>query len=356
MNLTGKILKLTAVVCFFLIAPAKAQDAVAHESAAKNDFNVKDFVFSHVSNDYEFHITDIGEHKISVPLPVILKSRERGWFVFMSSKFHHKSVAYKGFAIETEGEYRNKIVEILPDGTKVKPLDLSISKNVFTLLFTVCLLSFIMIYVQRCYRRNPLKAPRGLQAMLEPLILFVNEDIAKPSIGKGYEKYSSYLLTIFFFVLTLNLMGLIPVFPFGANVTGNISCTAALALCTFAVTMRSSNKHYWIEKLWTPGMPVWLKVPLPLMPLVEILSIFTGPIALCIRLFANMLSGHMVVTVLMSMIFVFSSLGVAVNSGVSLISILFSIFMMMLDVLVSFIQAYVFTLLSALYFGSARHA
>jgi F-type H+-transporting ATPase subunit a len=194
-----------------------------------------------------------------------------------------------------------------------------------------------------------------LQSLLEPVILFVTDDIAKAAIGKGYEKYASFLLTMFFLILTLNLTGLIPIFPFGANVTGNINVTAALALCTFFVTMISTTKVYWHHKLWTPGVPVLLKAPLPLMPLVEIISIFTGPIALVIRLFANILSGHMVVTVLLGLIFVFSSLGPLTDSVISVIAILFSIFMMVLDVLVSFIQAYVFTLLSALYFASAKH-
>jgi F-type H+-transporting ATPase subunit a len=329
----------------------KAQD---HESD-NSVFHIKDFIFGHIANDYEFHITDIGKHQISVPLPVIVRNREGKWFVFMSSKFHHKHESYKGFHIASEGKYSGQIVETLPDGSEYRPVDLSITKNVFTILFTVTLLSVIFISVRRRYTRDPLRTPKGLQALLEPLILFVTDDIAKAAIGKGYEKYLNFLLTIFFLILTLNLTGLIPIFPFGANVTGNINVTVALTLCTFIVTMASTTKEYWRHKLWTPGVPVWLKVPLPLMPLVEIISIFTGPIALVIRLFANILSGHMVVTVLIGLIFVFSSLGPLIDSGISVIAIVFSIFMMALDVLVSFIQAYVFTLLSALYFASAKH-
>ncbi|MDR2562347.1 MAG: F0F1 ATP synthase subunit A [Prevotellaceae bacterium] len=354
MNFSTLRTKLISVFLLFAtsIPCAKAQDAAKHDSAG---FDMKSFIFGHISNDYEFHITDIGEHKISLPLPVILKSEDRGWFVFLSSKFHHKTESYKGFAVETEGKYKGKIMEIMPDGTKIRPIDLSISKNVFALLFTVFILSAVMIHVKRRYKRDPLKAPRGIQALLEPVILFVTNDIAKPTIGKGYEKYLDYLLTVFFFILTLNLTGLIPLFPFGANVTGNINCTAALALCTFALTMCSTGKHYWIHKLWTPGVPLWLKIPLPLMPLVEIISMFTGPIALCIRLFANILSGHMIVIVLIGLIFIFSSLGAAFGSGIAIGSVLFSTFMMALDVLVSCIQAYVFTLLSALYFSGAKH-
>ncbi|MDR0384614.1 MAG: F0F1 ATP synthase subunit A [Prevotellaceae bacterium] len=328
-------------------------DAPAHDDSGP--FQIKEFIFGHIANDYEFHITDIGKRRISVPLPVIVRSSEGKWYVFMSSKFQHKHESYKGFRIAAEGKYSGQIVETLPDGTEYRPVDLSITKNVFTILFTVIVLCIIFISIQKRYTRDPLREPKGLQALLEPVILFVTDDIAKAAIGKGYEKYVSFLLTMFFIILTLNLTGLIPLFPFGANVTGNINVTAALALCTFFVTMASTTKEYWHHKLWTPGVPLFLKAPLPLMPLVEIISIFTGPIALVIRLFANILSGHMVVTVLLGLIFVFSSLGPLIDSGISVIAIVFSIFMMILDVLVSFIQAYVFTLLSALYFSSAKH-
>jgi F-type H+-transporting ATPase subunit a len=333
-------------------------DAHNTGSSSENDnnsFHIKDFIFGHVANDYEFHITDVGKHHISVPLPVIVRNNKGEWFFFMSSKFHHKHDSYKRFHIASEGKYSGQIVETLPDGSEYRPVDLSITKNVFMILFTVILLSVIFISVRKRYTRNPLRTPKGLQALLEPVILFVTEDIAKAAIGKGFEKYVNFLLTMFFLILTLNLTGLIPIFPFGANVSGNINVTTALALCTFFVTMISTTKEYWHHKLWTPGVPLLLKVPFPLMPLVEIISIFTGPIALIIRLFANILSGHMVVTVLIGLIFVFSSLGPLIDGGISVIAIVFSIFMMVLDVLVSFIQAYVFTLLSALYFASAKN-
>jgi F-type H+-transporting ATPase subunit a len=341
----------TVLILAFFSLNLQARDREPDNSA----FHIKDFIFGHIANDYEFHITDIGEHRISVPLPVIVRNSEGRWFVFMSSKFHHKRESYKGFHVAGEGKYSGQIVETLPDGSEYRPIDLSVTKNVFTILLAVIILCVIFISVQRRYTRNPLRKPKGLQALLEPVILFVTDDIAKAAIGKGYEKYVNFLLTMFFLILTLNLTGLIPIFPFGANVTGNINVTAALALCTFLITMASTTKEYWSHKLWTPGVPVWLKIPLPLMPMVEIISIFTGPIALVIRLFANILSGHMVVTVLLGLIFVFSSLGPLFDSGISVIAITFSIFMMILDVLVSFIQAYVFTLLSALYFASAKH-
>jgi F-type H+-transporting ATPase subunit a len=347
------IISVLLLLFFSVNLPAHNSESMPeHDNSA---FHIKDFIFGHVANDYDFHITDIGKYQISVPLPVIVRNSEGKWFFFMSSKFHHKQDSYKGFRIATGGNYSGQIVETLPDGSEYRPVDLSITKNVFTILLTVILLSVIFISIRRRYTRDPLRTPKGLQALLEPVILFVTYDIAKTAIGKGYEKYVGFLLTMFFLILTLNLMGLIPIFPFGANVTGNINVTVALAFCTFVVTMISTTKEYWHHKLWTPGIPFLLKAPLPLMLLVEIISIFTGPIALVIRLFANILSGHMVVTVLIGLIFVFSSLGPLIDSGISVIAILFSIFMMILDVLVSFIQAYVFTLLSALYFASAKH-
>ncbi|MDR1594035.1 MAG: F0F1 ATP synthase subunit A [Prevotellaceae bacterium] len=345
----------SVLLLLFFSAGLGAQNSESTPEQDNSAFHIKDFIFGHISNDYEFHITDLGKHQISVPLPVIVRNSEGKWFFFMSSKFHHKSESYNGFHIAIEGKYSGQIVEMLPDGSEYRPVDLSITKNVFTILLTVILLSIIFISIRRRYTRDPLRTPRGLQSLLEPVILFVTDDIAKAAIGKGYEKHVNFLLTMFFLILTLNLTGLIPIFPFGANVTGNINVTVALALCTFFVTMISTTKEYWHHKLWTPGVPLLLKAPFPLMPLVEIISIFTGPIALIIRLFANILSGHMVVTVLLGLIFVFSFLGPLFDSVISVIAIIFSIFIMLLDVLVSFIQAYVFTLLSALYFASAKH-
>ncbi|MDR0724982.1 MAG: F0F1 ATP synthase subunit A [Prevotellaceae bacterium] len=347
--------KIATILLLMICSVAlKAENSESAQGQDNGSFRIKDFIFGHIANDYEFHITDIGKDQISVPLPVIVRNKNGRWFFFMSSKFHHKHESYNGFHIASEGKYSGQIVETLSDGSEYRPVDLSITKNVFTILLTVTLLSILFISIRKRYTSDPLRKPKGFQALLEPVILFVTEDIAKAAIGKGYEKYTSFLLTMFFLILTLNFTGLIPIFPFGANVTGNINVTAALALCTFTVTMISTTKAYWHHKLWTPGVPLLLKAPMPLMPMVEIISIFTGPLALVIRLFANILSGHMVVTVLLGLIFVFSSLGALIDSFISVIAIVFSIFMMILDVLVSFIQAYVFTLLSALYFASAK--
>ena len=193
-----------------------------------------------------------------------------------------------------------------------------------------------------------------MQNLLEPVILFVRDQVARPTIGdKKYEKYMPFLLTLFFFILLENIIGLIPIPPFGANVTGNISITMALALFTFAITTFSGNKHYWKE-IYNPDVPWWLKFPIPLMPIVELTGVITKPFVLMVRLFANMMAGHMIITVFVSLIFIFGNLmGAGAGFGVSPLSIAFSVFIMLLDVLVSFIQAYVFTLLSSLYIGMA---
>jgi len=188
---------------------------------------------------------------------------------------------------------------------------------------------------------------------VEPVILFVRDDIARPAIGHKYKRFMPYLLTLFFFILVNNLMGLIPFFPFGANVTGNIAVTLVLALFTFLITTFSSTKTYWLHIVNTPGVPWWLKFPLPLMPIVELMGVFIKPFVLMVRLFANITAGHIIVIGFFSLIFLFGEMNVAMGFGASVISVLFTVFMSFLELLVAFIQAYVFTLLSALYFGMA---
>jgi F-type H+-transporting ATPase subunit a len=271
----------------------------------------------------------------------------------MSSKFHHGHNSYKGFSIAQDGEYKGKIVEQAADGSFARPLDLSITKNVFAIFLSVALLLWIFISIADKYRKNPGKAPKGLQSMLEPIILFVRDDIAFPAIGYKYKRFMPYLLTVFFFILINNLMGLIPVFPFGANVTGNIAVTLVLALLTFIIILGSSNKNYWVHIFNTPGVPWWLKFPLPLMPVIEFVGLFTKPVVLMIRLFANITAGHIIMIGFFSLIFIFGAITPVAGYGISIVSVLFTVFMTFLELLVAFIQAYVFTLLSALYFGMA---
>jgi len=273
--------------------------------------------------------------------------------IFSSGNFHHGHSSYNGFRIADEGEHEGKIIEELSDGTVLVPLDLSITKNVAAIFFSLALMLWLFISVANRYKKNPDLPPRGAQSLLEPIIIFIRDEIAKPSIGKHYERFLPFLLSIFFFIWINNLMGLIPVLPGGANVTGNITVTLVLALFTFFITTINGNKYYWQEIFNAPGVPWWLKLPVPLMPVIEIVGMFTKPFVLMVRLFANITAGHIIVLGFFSLIFIFGEMQPAFGYGVSVVSIAFTIFMTMLELLVALIQAYVFTLLSALYFGMA---
>jgi len=328
------------------------QDSVAEEEGG---LNVGEFIMHHVSDTYEWHITKIGKHDISIPLPVILYSKKQGWVVFMSNKLNNTEHKYKNFVInEDDPIYKGKIMEETENGELVRPFDISISKDVLALFIISIIILWIFISIGTKYKKNSDKAPHGLQALLEPLILFVKDDIAQNIIGeKKYLKYTPFLLTIFFFIFLNNVMGLIPIFPGGYNLTGNITVTMVLALFTFIITTFSGKKHYWQHIFWSPVVPWWLKVPLPLMPIVEIVGVFTKPFVLMVRLFANIIGGHIVMLAFFSLIFIFGAINVGAGYGVSIVSILFTVFDFFLELLVAFIQAYVFTLLSAIYFSMA---
>ena len=319
------------------------------KAVAEEELNTGAMIIDHIIDHHDWHIMDYNHKAISIPLPVILIDNGN-FVVFMSSKFEHGHATYKGYKLEIEGDHKGKIVNT---ETGEYPLDLSITKNVFALLFSITFLLWVFISIANRYKRNPNTSPKGLQSLLEPLIIFVRDDIAKDSIGEKYEKYLPYLLTIFFFIFFNNLFGLIPFFPFGANLTGNIAITGVLAIFTFIITTLIGNKNYWVHIINTPGVPWWLKFPVPLMPIVEIMGLFTKPFVLMVRLFANMTAGHIIVLGFISLIFIFGKMSMGLGYGVSIVSVGFSVFMIILDLLVSFIQAYVFTLLSALYFGMA---
>ena len=343
------------------LAATETHETAGADTIAGKDFDAGKFIIEHVSDSYEWHVVTFGETHISIPLPVILYSKNpdlhegKSWHLFMSSKFHHGHSDYKGFRISHSKENEGKIVELDASGSEIgKPLDFSITKVVAELFVTVIILFWVFISMASKATKNIGKAPSGLQNLLEPVIIFIRDQVARPTIGnKKYEKYMPFLLTLFFFILLENFIGLIPFPPFGANVTGNISITMVLALFTFVITTFSGNKHYWKE-IYNPDVPWWLKFPIPLMPIVELTGVITKPFVLMVRLFANMMAGHMIITVFVSLIFIFGSLmGAGAGFGVSPLSIAFSVFIMLLDVLVSFIQAYVFTLLSSLYIGMA---
>ncbi len=344
-----------ALITFFLIFSLGLQAADHGDDHTKNAHSKKEFnagkkIIEHIVDSYYWHILDWRETSVAIPLPVILYDEGKFHF-FMSSKFHHGHDAYKGFEIAHDGPNKGKIINT---ETHKKPLDLSITKNAFAVLISLALMLIIFLNVAKSYKKRAGHAPKGLQSLLEPLIIFIRDDIAKASIGeKKYEKYTPFLLSIFFFIFLNNLLGLVPFFPGGANVTGNISVTMVLALFTFVITTISGNKNYWTHIINMPGVPWWLKFPVPLMPIIEIIGLFTKPFVLMVRLFANITAGHIVVLSFVSLIFIFGNMNIALGYGISVFSVAFAVFIGLLELLVAFIQAYVFTLLSALYFGMA---
>ena len=365
-----KIARITFYAVFLsaMVISARAQEHVDTETPAVTSEEIQDphkekeedisaTILHHIADAHEWHFWGHGEHKVALPLPVILWTNN-GLVTFLSSKHDNDSgteifeengqklVNYHGkyyYPTETpnkEGAY------VTVEGhapTNAKPFDISITKNVLSLFISVALLLFIFISVANAYKKREGKAPKGLQSLLEPIILFVRDDIAKPQLGVRYTTFLPYLLTVFFFAWINNLLGLVPIFPGGANLTGNIAVTMMLALCTFVLTTINGNKYYW-GHIFKPHVPWWLY---PLMIPVEIIGIFTKPIALMIRLFANITAGHILILSLLSLIFILKSVFVA---GVA---VPFVLFISVIELVVGFIQAFIFTILSALFIGMA---
>lgn len=326
------------------------------EQEAKDEINVKDIVFGHIGDSYGWHITTWGDTHVTIPLPIMLYSERSGWHLFSSSRLHESHGSYEGFSIAPPNtRYEGKLVEYDEAGNQVRPWDFSITKNVLALLINCFILVAIVLSMARFYRKRSItsEAPKGFMGFMEMFIMMVNDDIIKNCVGPKYRKFSPYLLTAFFFIFINNLMGLIPLFPGGANVTGNMAITLVLALCTFVAVNVFGTKAYWKEIFW-PDVPWWLKAPVPMMPLIEFFGILTKPFALMIRLFANMLAGHMAILVLTCLIFISASMGPALNGSLTVASVFFNIFMNALELLVAFIQAYVFTMLSAVFIGLAQ--
>lgn len=319
------------------------------------ELDMNEYLFGHIGDSYEWHITTVNGHPVSVYLPVIVYSKTSGWHCFSFRHIEHEG-EYRGFTVAPKGDkLAGKIVERQGDGTFIRPLDLSITKNVLGLMINSLIVLLIILLPARWYKRHDAteEAPKGFTGLIEMIVTMVEDDIIKDCIGKDYKRYSPYLLTAFFFIFVNNLSGIIPFFPFGANVTGNIAITLVLALCTFFAVNVFGNKHYWKDILW-PEVPTWLKVPLPLMPLIEIIGIFTKPFSLMIRLFANILAGHCMILGVLAVIFLTARMGAALNTGLSVLSIFLAIFMDCLELLVAFLQAYVFTMLSAVFIGLSR--
>lgn len=407
----------TLLLAFLVAVPsAWATESASDNQDGESNVDIKEIIFHHLGDGYGWEVPF--SHVYRIPLPVIVKAEDGKWFCFSSANLTEVEVIkdektgkekkelipviYKTrrdgkeymFALGPHSSnHKGKVVELFPlqagevakvadiekqyktehpdaheatlDGfvnfggnyyREYRTFDISITKNVLALLLASLLVTLMVFSVVRYYNKKGLKASRKGMGFMEMLIDFVYTGVIKASLGaKKAKKFGPYLLTCFFFILTMNLLGLIVIFPGGANLTGNIAVTLVLALLTFIVTNIRASKHYWKEILW-PDVPMFLKFPLPIMQFIEVFGIFTKPAALCVRLFANMMGGHMIVITLVCLIFIFAPIGYAALGGSVVISILFTIFMLLLDVLVSFIQAYVFTMLSTMFIAMSHES
>ena len=342
-NLVSLIFLLLVSGAVTIAAGSKEEQKVE----GKEKFDASTFILDHIADSHEWHLFGEGESSVAIYLPVILYDKGSGLHVFSSRNLAHGHV-YEGFRLEEEGDLKGKIVKVDSAGQVDEnnlPLDFSMTKTVVAMLSAALLGLILFISLARSYKKTGISHPKGIQGFLEPVVLFVRDDIAVPNLGHKADRYMPYLLTAFTFIIINNVMGLIPFPPpFGGNVTGNIAVTFVLAACTLLITQFSANKNHWRHVFATPGVPLWL---LPIMIPVEIIGLFSKPFALMIRLFANIAAGHIVVLSLISLIFIFDSIGLAP------VSMVFVIFMDFMELLVAFLQAYIFTLLSALFISLA---
>lgn len=324
---------LFVIIVFLLAVPEKGFSVQEDQSAGEEKFNASEVILHHVMDDHVWHLWD---HGGIIYLPVIVYSAEKGLDAFSSQHFydeHHNLIEYRGYKLEHNHIYLGE--------SHKSVLDLSITKNVAMLLINAALLLLVFLAVAKGYEKNKGKAPTGIQSFFEPIIVFVRDEIVKPNIGHHYEKFLPYMLTLFFFILFGNLLGLLP----GAgNLTGNIAVTLTLAVLTFIITNVKGNKAYWSHIFWTPGIPLPLR--LFILP-VELVGIFTKPLSLTIRLFVAITAGHIVLLSLICLAFIFKSVWVGAGSTVIVL------FISLIELLVAGIQAYVFVLFSSLYIGMA---
>ncbi|MCK9480448.1 MAG: F0F1 ATP synthase subunit A [Bacteroidia bacterium] len=344
LNLNCKyLLSFVLLSLFFLSTPSiRANSEPAHHEK----FAPGKMIMGHVKDAYDWHIMDINGTPVSIPLPIIVYHPEKGFDFFLSSKFHHGHEPYHGYKLAYKDEQYRYVLET-EDGSSF--YNFSLTKNNTSLIIVSIVILLVFLSVAKAYKKREGMAPKGFQSLIEPIILFVRDEIAKPSVGKHYERFLPFLLTVFFFIWINNLFGIIPFFPGGANVTGNISITLVLAAFTLVITIFSGNKFYW-KHILLPDVPVWMY---PILIPIEIMGIFLKPFVLMLRLFANILAEHIIALGFFSLIFIFGETSQAIGMSVGVFSVLFTIFMGLLSILVTFIQAYVFTLLSALYFGMA---
>nr|WP_307735021.1 F0F1 ATP synthase subunit A [Chitinophaga nivalis] len=331
------------------------------EPAESKKFDAKEVILGHVKDAHDWHFFSFGETHVTIPLPVIIYNPARGTSVFSSSAFEHGHKAHDGYRLVNAHYLHEKgldaaqytdgsviAVDANDNPTGEKIYDFSMTKNVTSMLIGAILLVVLMLNVAKAYTtRGAKKAPKGFQGLVEPVILFMRDEVAKPNIpGKKAEKFTPLILTIFFFILINNLLGLL---PGSANVTGNIAVTLALSLVSFVVTMFSTNKHYW-GHIFNPPVPFGVKF---ILAPVELIGILTKPASLTIRLFANILAGHIIILSIISLVFIFGSLSNVAGYGFLPITIAFNIVMMMLELLVAFIQAFIFANLTAVFIGQA---
>lgn len=342
--------QLKHIILLLILAVAPTYTFASNATTAEHEdkeLDIPEIVLEHLSDSYEWHIASYEGKHISIPLPIIVRSKQTGQWTFCTAHSLPEPFFFNK-------EHHGKIYERMADGSEVRPIDLSMTKTVVQIWIVVIILIVIFLSCARWYKRHDYKdeAPKGFVGMMEMMVMMINDDVVKASIGeKHYKRYAPYLLTVFFFILTTNLVGLIPVFPGGANVTGNINITLFLAVCTMLMINIFANKEYWKEIFW-PEVPLFLKAyPAPIMPVIELFGIFTKPFALMIRLFANMMAGHAVMLSFTCVIFLGWSMGVGFGLGLNTFSIIMLLFMNMLELLVAFVQAYVFTMLSAVFIG-----
>ncbi len=346
---------------------AEAQAEEAESRSEEKKIDPKEIIFEHLGDGYGWEVPFC--HDVRIPLPVIVRDYQGDWHCFSSSRIghgHSYTVTDSDGAEMTfrlgghDSKWHNKLVGMRPevvDGqtqmVEYRPLDFSITKNVCAIFIACLLVMWMVLDVAAWYRKKGYTAPRRATGAIEALIEFIYYGVIKPTLGAKSRKFGPYLLTVFFFILVANLLGLMVIFPGGANITGNIAVTLVLSLITFLIVNIFGTKHYWKEVFW-PDVPLWLKFPIPIMPVIELFGVFTKPAALTVRLFANMMGGHIIVIVLTLLIFILGALGAAAAGGTLVVSLIFSVFMLLIDVLVSFIQAYVFTMLSTLFIAIAQ--
>lgn len=319
--------------------------------AQEQELDLSEVIFSHIGDSYKWHVADLGKKHVELYLPVIVRSKTTGWHVFSSKRLD--GTGYAGFRFGSEdGPYAGKIVEYDAAGAEKRPWDISITKNVLGLFVSSIMLLVLILLAARWYKRHDVckEAPAGIAALMEPVVMMI-DDVARENIGEeDYRRYSPYLCMAFLWIILNNFLGIVPIFPFGVNLTGNIAITMTLALCTFLLVNLTGRRIYY-KDMFLPEVPIFLK---PILPIIEVFSALMKPVSLTVRLFANMLAGHIMILSIVCVIFVVAKMGPALFGSMTFVSVFFGMFLDILEFLVSFIQAYVFTMLSSIYIGIAR--